>query len=141
MLVTDILLALHLIGLMMGAGGGFGSMVSAQVAAKRPPEQAGAIRSVGPALGRLSLAGLVVMWLTGGALVQLKYDGFANLPELFGWKFAFVLSLTAAAFALELTYGAVKRGDAKAAALLPKLGPWAGLSSLLAVIFAVLAFH
>ena len=35
----------------------------------------------------------------------------------------------------------VKAGDAKAAARVPALGPVAGISSMLAVIFAVFAFH
>jgi hypothetical protein len=141
MIVTDILLFLHLLGLMLGAGGGFGSMISMQVAAKRPPEQAAGIRSAGPALGRLSTIGLIVMWATGLMLVPLKYGGFAALPQLFWVKFFFVVSLTLAAFMLEATYARVKSGDAKAAALLPRLGPWAGISSLLAVLFAALTFH
>lgn len=140
-MLTDILLFIHLLGLMMGAGGGFGSMIVMRAALARPPEQAGVLRSVGPALGRFSLIGLVLMWLTGLSLVFLKYGGFSALPTIFWVKIAFVLSLTAAAFTLELTYAAVKRGDAKAAARLPLLGPCAGISSLLAALFAVLAFH
>jgi hypothetical protein len=141
MIVTDLLLFLHLLGLMLGAGGGFGSMISMQVAAKRPPEQASAIRSVGPALGRLSSIGLVLMLATGLALVFLKYGGFAALPSLFWVKLFFVTTLTMAAILIELSYSALKRGDAKAAARLPRLGPAAGVSSLLAVLFAALAFH
>jgi hypothetical protein len=139
--MIDIILFLHLLGLMMGAGGGFGSMVVMRIALSRPPEQQGVLRSVGPALGRLSLAGLVVMLATGVALVYAKYGGFGVMPQLFWVKMVFVASLTAAAFAIELTYAAVKEGNAAAAARLPALGPWAGVSSLLAVLFAVLAFH
>ena len=85
--------------------------------------------------------GLILMWITGLALVFMKYGSFSGLPQLFWVKIVFVLSLTAAAFTLELTYAAVKRGNMEAAKRLPALGPWAGLSSLLAVLFAVLAFH
>jgi hypothetical protein len=49
--------------------------------------------------------------------------------------------LTAAAAAIEMTYAAVKRGDAAAAARLPALGPWAGISAILAMAVAVFAFH
>jgi len=56
-------------------------------------------------------------------------------------KFVFVLSLTAAAITVELTYGQIKSGKVEAAKRLPVLGPIAGISSLLAVTFAVLAFH
>jgi hypothetical protein len=141
MIVTDVLLFFHLLGLMLGAGGGFGSMISMQVAAKRAPEQAAAIRSVGPALGRLSTIGLILMWVTGLTLVPLKYGSFTALPQLFWVKLVFVLSLTLAAFMIENTYARVKSGDVKAAALLPRFGPWAGISSLLAVLFAALTFH
>jgi len=140
-MIVDIVLFLHLLGLMMGAGGGFGSMIVMRGALKMTPEQAGPVRSLGPALGRFSFAGLILMWITGVALAFLKYGGFSGLPQLFWVKFAFVLSLTAAAITLELTYGAVKRGNVEAAKRLPRLGPWAGLSSLLATLFAVLAFH
>jgi hypothetical protein len=140
-MTTDIVLFLHLLGLMMGAGGGFGSMVVMRIALARPPEQQGVLRSVGPALGRMSLVGLVLMLASGVALVYLKYGGFGVMPQLFWVKMIFVASLTAAAFTIELTYAAVKEGNVSAAARLPLLGPWAGLSSLLAVLFAVLAFR
>jgi hypothetical protein len=126
---------------MLGAGGGFGSMVVMQVAQKRPPEQAGVLRSLGPTLSRLAAAGLVLMWLTGLALVPLRYGGVEALPTLFWVKIVFVLSLTVAAVTLELTYAQVVRGDMAAAKRLPVLGPIAGASSLLAVLFAVLTFH
>jgi hypothetical protein len=138
---TDFLLAFHLIGLMLGAGGGFGSALTMRAAAKMAPEQAATLHSLGPAMARLSTFGLFLMLLTGPALVSLQFGGFANMPPLFWVKLFFVTTLTLAAIAVELTYGQVKRGDVKAAARLPVLGPIAGLSSILAVIFAVLAFH
>jgi uncharacterized membrane protein len=140
-MVVNIVLFLHLLGLLMGAGGGFGAMVVMRVALTRAPGEANVLRSVGPALGRLATAGLIIMLITGAALVFMRFGGFANLPPLFWAKMVFVASLTAAAIVLELTYGAVKRGDMAAAKRLPALGPWAGLSSLLAVLFAVLAFN
>lgn len=139
--MTDILLALHLIGLMMGAGGGFGSMITMRVAATRPPDHVAVLRTLGPTMARFSAVGLGLMWLTGLALVALKFGGFAGLPTLFWVKMVFVTTLTLAAIAVEITYGQVKRGDMSAANRLPVLGPIAGISSLIAVVFAVLAFH
>jgi protoporphyrinogen IX oxidase len=139
--MTDVLLAMHLIGLMMGAGGGFGSMITMRAASKLSPENAATLRALGPAMARFSTYGLVLMLLTGPALVSLKFGGFANMPELFWVKLVFVATLTIAAIAIEFTYGQVRRGDVKAAARLPLLGPVAGLSSILAVVFAVFAFH
>lgn len=139
--MIDILLALHFIGLMMGAGGGFGSMISQGEAAKRPPEEMSVLRSLGPAMANFSAIGLVLMLITGVALVFASYGGFGALPVLFWVKLVFVTTLTVASLAVHFTYRQVKNGNAEAAKRLPVLGPIAGLSSILAVVFAVLAFH
>jgi hypothetical protein len=106
-----------------------------------PAEQASIVRGAGPGLARLSTIGLVLMLLTGGALVQFKYDGFGAMPTMFWVKMFFVATLTLAAILIEITHGRVKKGDTGAAAMLPRFGPMAGISALLAVVFAVLAFH
>jgi len=139
--MNDVILALHFIGLMMGAGGGFGSMIVMRAAAGKSPEEANLLRQLGPAMARFSLMGLIVMIITGLALVWLKYDGFGALPAMFWVKMAFVATLSIAALATEFAYSAAKRGAVEAAARVKMFGPMAGLSSLLAVLFAALAFH
>jgi hypothetical protein len=137
----DVLLIVHFVGLMMGAGGGLGSTIAMAYARALPPEQAGVVRGLGPGLAHLSTAGLVLMLLTGVTMAITKYGGFSGMPVMFHIKLLFVTTLTLAAIAIEFTYAQVKKGNVKAAAMLPRLGPVAGISSLLAVIFAVLAFH
>jgi len=139
-MANDILLTLHLIGLLLGAGAGFASALVMRRAAAATGEQAVALRGLGPPLARMSLIGLVLMWLTGLGLVSLR-GGFGALPPLFWVKFVFVATLTLAAIAIEVTYAQIKSGNAAAAARLPLLGPIAGISSLLAVLFAALTFH
>jgi hypothetical protein len=139
--MNDVLLIAHLIGLMIGAGGGFSGGIIGRIAASAPPERAVALRSLGPVLARLSTAGLALMWLTGAIMVWTVYGGPDQLPPLFLAKLFFILTLTIAAITIELTYAEIKRGNVKAAARLPLLGPVAGLSSILAVVFAVLTFH
>jgi hypothetical protein len=139
--MTDALLIVHFIGLMMGAGGGLGATVAMAHAQALPPDQAGPIRSLGPSLANLSSTGLVLMLATGVALTVFKYGDFNAMPVMFWIKMAFVATLTIAAVLIQVTHGQVKRGNVAAAARLPKLGPVAGISSLLAVIFAALAFH
>jgi hypothetical protein len=140
-MTTDILLAFHFIGLMMGAGGGFGSMIAMRAASKMTPEQGASLRALGPALARFATYGLVILLLTGPALVALKYGGFDNMPQLFWVKLIFVATLALSAIAIEVSYAQVRSGNMKAAGRLPMLGPAAGISSILAVIFAALAFH
>ncbi|HEX8900863.1 hypothetical protein [Vitreimonas sp.] len=141
MIAFDILLALHLIGLMMGAGGGFGSMITQREAATRSPEQAATLKSLGPAMVRFSAIGLVIMLATGFALVFVKYQSLGDLPLMFWIKMLFVTTLTLASILVHLTYAKIKAGDFSAASRLAILGPASGMSSLLAVIFAVFAFH
>lgn len=139
--VADILLIVHFIGLMLGAGGGLGSTVVMAHARALPAEQSGPVRGVGPALSTMSFAGLILMLLSGGALVSMKYGGFGAMPTLFWVKMIFVATLTIAATSIFVLYGQVKKGNVKAAAWLPRLGPMAGLSAFIAVIFAALTFH
>lgn len=141
MITIDILLALHLIGLMMGAGGGFGSMITQREASTRPPEQAATLKSLGPAMVRFSAIGLVIMLATGFALIFVKYQSLADLPLMFWIKMFFVTTLTLASILVHMTYAKIKAGDVAAASRLAILGPISGVSSVLAVVFAVFAFH
>jgi hypothetical protein len=72
--------------------------------------------------------------------VWSKWDGFASLPQTFWVKAIFILSLTLVTGLIHMTYAEIRKGNVALAARLPKLGPMAGVSSLLAVLFAVLAF-
>lgn len=140
--VFDTLLIVHLIGLMMGAGGGLGSTVAAAYASSLQPEQASVIRGLSPNLARLSTVGLVLMLLTGVSLMILKHNGdVAGMPPLFWVKMLFVTTLTIAVILIEMTHAQVKKGNTAAAARLPRFGPMAGMSAFLTVIFAVLTFH
>jgi hypothetical protein len=139
--MNEILLFIHFFGLMLGAAGGFGSAVLMRRALTLPAEEAKVLRAVGPILARVSAVGLVLLWVTGVILVWSKWDGLGSLPSLFWVKFVFVVLLTIFAGLTDMTYAQVKRGNVAAAARLPRLGPLAGASSLLAVLFAVLAFN
>ncbi len=138
--MNQVLLFLHFVGLMLGATGGFGSALIMRRAVAAGPEAAGQLRALGPMLANVSAVGLALMWASGLVLVWSRWGGPGNLPGLFWLKFVFVLSLTAAAVAIHATYAEVKRGNLAAAARLPKLGPAAGVSSLLAVLTAVFTF-
>jgi len=138
--MNQVLLFLHFVGLMLGATGGFGSALIMRRAVVAGPEAGGQLRALGPMLANVSAVGLALMWASGLVLVWSRWGGPGNLPGLFWLKFVFVLSLTAAAVAIHATYAEVKRGNLTAAARLPKLGPVAGVSSLLAVLTAVFTF-
>ena len=139
--MNQVLLFLHLVGLMLGAAGGFASAVIMRRALAMPADEAKVVRGLGPMLAKVSLTGLVLMWATGLILVWSKWSGPASLPEYFWVKAVFILSLTAVTVLINMTYGEIRKGNVALAARLPKLGPMAGVSALLAVLFAVLAFN
>jgi hypothetical protein len=139
--MNETLLFLHFVGLMLGAAGGFASAVLMRRALVLPAGEAKVVRGLGPLLANVSAIGLALLWVSGLLLVWVKWDGFASLPQLFWVKGIFILSLTLVIGLIHMTYGEIRKGNVAVAARLPKLGPLAGLSSLLAVLFAVLAFH
>ena len=139
--MNEALLFLHFVGLMLGAAGGFASAVIMRRALVLPADDAKVVRGLGPIPANVSLIGLVFMWASGLIMVWSKWDGFASLPQLFWVKAVFILSLTAVAVLIHVTYAEIRKGNVAVAARLPKLGPMAGISALLAVLFAVLAFN
>ncbi|MGB8315670.1 MAG: hypothetical protein WCE69_14425 [Aestuariivirga sp.] len=138
--MNNAILFLHFVGLMLGAAGGFASAVLMRRALVLPADEAKVVRGLGPILAKVSAIGVAVLWLTGLIMVWSKWDGFGSLPQLFWVKAIFILSLTVVIGLIHMTYGQIRKGNAAVAARLPRLGPLAGLSSLLAVLFAVLAF-
>ena len=139
--MNEALLFLHLVGLMLGAAGGFSSAVIMRRALAMPADEAKVVRGLGPILANVSAIGLAFLWVTGLILVWSKWDGLGSLPQFFWIKAIFILSLTAVTGLIHMTYAEVRRGNVALAARLPKLGPMAGVSALLAVLFAVISFN
>jgi hypothetical protein len=139
--MNEALLFLHFFGLMLGAAGGFASAIIMRRALALPSEEARVLRGLGPTLSKVSAAGVAVLWITGLIMVWTKWSGFESLPQMFWVKAIFILSLTVVVGLIHLTYGEIRKGNPAAAAKLPKFGPMAGISAVLAVLFAVLAFN
>jgi hypothetical protein len=139
--MNEALLFLHLFGLLLGAGPGVAQNVIVRRAASAPPEQAQVLRGLGPVLANVSAVGIAILWITGLILVWSKYGGPGSLPATFWWKMLFVVILTLLAGFIHWTYAEVRRGNAAAAARLAIAGPATGISALLAVLFAVIAFN
>ena len=138
--MNDAILFLHFVGLMLGATGGFASAIIMRRALVLPVDEAKVLRGLGPILAKVSAAGVAVLRVTGLILVWSKWDGFGSLPQLFWVKAVFILSLTVVVGLIHMTYAEIRKGNVAVAARLPKLGPMAGVSALLAVLFAVVAF-
>jgi hypothetical protein len=139
--MNEALLFLHFVGLMLGAAGGFASAIIMRRALVLPAEEAKVVRGLGPTLSKVSAAGVAVLWVTGLIMVWTKWDGFGSLPQMFWVKAIFIVSLTVMTALIQMTYAEIRKGNPAAAAKLPRFGPMAGISALLAVFFAVLAFN
>src|SRR5262249_286733 len=133
------LLILHLIGLMLGVSGAFGSVISLASARPAQKQKGGPVRGVGPVFAHVATTGVVLLWPTGIALMVLR-EGPGRFAPRFLLKMVFVLALTFVAFAMEYVYSRGRR-DPQVARLLPGLSPLASLSYIMAVIFSVLAFR
>ena len=138
--MNQFILFLHFVGLMMGAAGGFGSAVIMRRALALPADEAKVVRGLGPILANVATVGLALLWVTGFILVWSKWDGFGSLPKLFWVKAVFILALTVVRGLVLMTYAEIRKGNVALAARLPRLGPMGGISALLAVLFAALAF-
>lgn len=138
--MNQFLLFLHFFGLLLGAGPGTAQGIIARRADTASPEEAKTLRSLGPMLANVSAVGIVILWITGPIMAWTVYGGFANLPGAFWIKFIFVVLLTLIAIYTQVTFAEIRRGNMAAAQRLRWLGPSAGISALLAVLFAVIAF-
>jgi hypothetical protein len=140
--VQDILLFLHFVGLILGAGGGLGSTIVQRYGYSLPQDQQSIIRGAGPSMASIALAGTVLLLFTGLALLVMKYNfALEAMPWTFWVKVLFAASLTFAGIMVHIAYGKVKKGDASAAAGAARFGPVAGMSAMAATLFAVLTFH
>jgi hypothetical protein len=134
------LLFLHFLGLMLGAAGGMASGILMRRAAGMPPEQAQVIRGQGPLLANVAAAGVALLWITGLIMVFAFWSVDA-LSWAFWVKLVFVVILTLTVVAIHVTYSEIRRtGNLALGQRLARIGPVSGVASVLAVLFASIAF-
>ena len=132
------ILFLHLVGLMLGAAGGFGAALVMIRARSAPDDQAQALRTLGWPLAMMSGAGLVVLWATG---ILMLFFTAPSLPSIFWAKILFVVVLTVLSGLIHKTYADIRRtGDMGLMQRLYVLGPASSATLLLIVLLAVYAF-
>lgn len=132
-----ILKVLHLIGFMLGAGAGIGSMVVARQLRRHGPSPA--LAGMRPVFGTLGLAGILLLWLSGMGLWLFRYD----LVDL-GPAYQLKLLVSAVLLAVILIVFAVQRRAAAAGttppAWVPRLAMSTSLLTLIALVLAALVF-
>jgi hypothetical protein len=134
------LVTAHFLGLTLGFASGFGNMVMAGLIAKAASHEKPVLERFPPAIGRLGVTGLVLLWGSGLAIVYTRYGTFSILPRTFVIKLAAVVLLTLTVAYINLLQPRAQAGDAAANARIQLLGRISGPLSLVALIFAVLTF-
>jgi hypothetical protein len=140
MSLDHFLVILHFVGLALGFTSGFGNMAVAGLIAKAAPQEKAILGRVPPALGRLGVIGLALLWGSGLAIIQTRYGTFAILPRPFIVKLSAVVLLTILVVYMQVLQARAQRGDAAALARIQVLGRLTGPLALIAVIFAVITF-
>ncbi|MBU1176532.1 MAG: hypothetical protein KKH72_14100 [Alphaproteobacteria bacterium] len=139
-IVVNILVALHLLGLVIGMGSGMALGVLGARTRTAPPDHKGLLFAIGNVLGRNGQIGLGLLWVTGIAVVLLKYNGVAGLTWWFWVKMALVVVLSASVGIGGAAYRKVQAGDAGAGKRLAMAGKVNLVTGPLIILAAVFAF-
>jgi hypothetical protein len=137
----SVLIILHMLSFAVAIGGGVANMIAAIQLKSAPPEALPHLGTVQKRVGRLSFLALILLWLTGGWMMDLA-GGAATMPIVFWVKIAVVVVLTAASLLLQWhVFRAARAGGPPPAATMARLGQIAGLCAVLALVLAVVAFR
>ena len=129
---------LHLFGLMLGAGAGFGAFVAARQA-RRAGGPSADLAALRPQFAKLALAGVALLWLSGLGLWLFRYD-LADLGPAWSLKLVVALVLLGVALALSRLNGRARKAGAPPPAWVPKLGMATPVLTLTATALAVWVF-
>lgn len=135
-----VLLILHFLGLALGFSVSFANMVMSGLMARAAPSEKLVLGRFPPLMSRLGSVGLVLLWVTGIALVYTKWAGFGTLPWQFYVKLVAVLFLTVTVGYVHRCERRAREGDVVALARVETAGKVATTFAVIAVVFAVLTF-
>lgn len=134
------LVIVHFVGLAMGFGSGFAQMVMAKLIASAAPPEKAVLGRFPPAMGRVGVIGLSLLWISGLLIIWTRYGTFSILPRTFIYKLIAVVLLTLAVAGIQVLQRRMHSGDASAMAKMQTLGRLTGPLALIAIIFAVITF-
>lgn len=139
--VIQVLLFLHFLGLALGFAVSFANMVMGRLISKAAPPEKAILGRFPPTMSKLGRIGLILLWVTGVALVYVKWGGFGALSWEFYAKVAAVVLLTITTEYIHWLEWLVHKGQMAAVARIEAAGKVATILALAALAFAVLAFN
>ncbi len=139
--MTNLLTILHFLGFSAGIGGGLANLIVGRVAATADPSMRPGLGRAARGIAGLATGGLVLLWLTGIALVQVAWGGWAAMPALFWAKLTMVAILTVVSVLVNLNViRAIRSGTPPPPARMAMLGRLGVGAAVLALILAVVTF-
>jgi hypothetical protein len=139
-MLDSTLMVVHFLGLAMGLSTGFANMVMAGLVAKAAPNEKPILGRFPPAMARIGVIGLTLLWASGLAIIYTRYGSFSILPRPFIVKISAVVLLTLCVAYIHVLMPRAQRGDAAAMARIQKIGMMTGPLAIIAIIFAVITF-
>ncbi|MBM5574511.1 hypothetical protein [Deefgea sp. CFH1-16] len=136
--MRDVLLLVHFLGLVIGAGSGFALFFIGHLAQRWPAEARRETMVRLFALRYASYVGLLLLVLSGGALLRPYSTQLAQMP----WLWVKALAVTVIVICAVLGVWRMRQVPQQPAALLrlPILGKVSLAASVLAILAAVMAF-
>lgn len=138
--LDQFLVILHFLGLAAGLSTGFANMVMGMLIAKAAPHEKPILGRFPPAMSRIGIVGLSLLWISGISIVMTRYGSFAILPRPFIIKLSAVVLLTLAVIYIQMLLPKAQKGDAAAMARIQTLGKLTGPLAIIAIIYAVITF-
>lgn len=136
-----VLVFVHFLGLALGFSASFANATMGAMIAKAEPSERPIFAKFPPKMSMLGKIGVTLLWVTGLALVFMKWGGFSSMDWPFNVKISAVVLLTICVGIIATLEGKVKRGDMAAAAKIPIVGKFAMAFAMIALVFAVVAFE
>ena len=131
---------IHFLSLAVGIGIGVANMVIGIRLRKAQDETAQFVRATQGVLGQIALGAIILLWLTGIAM-WIEWHRM-RADSAFLVKIVAVIILTAVSVDLNIRGARARRGQGQppSLAFMRRAGMVSGLMSVIAVIFAVIAF-
>lgn len=136
--INFVLKFIHILGLMMGAAAGFGAMAVARQA-RRGGQPSADLLSLRPHFARLSLAAIVLIWLSGLGLWLFRYD-LSDLGPAYSLKLFAALILLGVIVAIARINSRAAKAGTPPPAWLPRLGMVTSALMLIAMALGVWVF-
>ena len=106
----------------------------------KAPQEKAVLGRFPPAMAKIGVIGLTLLWVTGISIVMTRYGSFAILPRSFVIKLTAVVLLTIAVAYIHVLMPRAQKGDAAAMARMQTIGKMTGPLAIIAIIFAVITF-